>query len=52
VNSIEKQSKNVSCFTCPLRTYTQMAEYYGARWKIESRFKELKQEMENQKSQY
>jgi hypothetical protein len=28
-----------------------MIEFYGARWKIESGFKELKQDMGSQKSQ-
>ncbi len=32
-------------------TVTQMIEFYGARWKIESGFKELKQDMGSQKSQ-
>ena len=30
---------------------TQMIEFYGARWKIESGFKELKQDIGSQKSQ-
>ncbi|TXL04156.1 transposase [Methylococcaceae bacterium CS3] len=30
---------------------TQIIEYYGARWKIESGFKELKQDIGSQKSQ-
>jgi len=32
-------------------TVTQMIEFYGARWKIESGFKELKQDIGSQKSQ-
>ena len=32
-------------------TVIQMIEFYGARWKIESGFKELKQDMGSQKSQ-
>jgi IS4 transposase len=32
-------------------TVTQIIEFYGARWKIESGFKELKQDMGSQKSQ-
>ncbi len=30
---------------------TQIIEYYGARWKIESGFKELKQDIGSQKNQ-
>lgn len=42
----------VALFTKDLRlTVEQIIEYYGARWKIESGFKELKQEIGSQQTQ-
>jgi IS4 transposase len=42
----------VALFTTDLTlSVTQIIEYYGARWKIESGFKELKQDIGSQSSQ-
>ncbi|MBC8246595.1 MAG: transposase [Deltaproteobacteria bacterium] len=47
-----RKTQWVALFTTDLELpVTQMIEYYGARWKIESGFKELKQEIGSSKSQ-
>jgi hypothetical protein len=47
-----RQTRWIALFTTDLNlSVTQIIEYYGARWKIESGFKELKQEIGSQKSQ-
>jgi len=47
-----RKTRWVALFTTDLDlSVTQIVEYYGARWKIESGFKELKQEIGSQKSQ-
>ena len=47
-----RRTQWVALFSTDLAlTVTQMIEFYGARWKIESGFKELKQDMGSQKSQ-
>ena len=47
-----RKTQWVALFTTDLQlSVTQMIEYYGARWKIESGFKELKQEIGSGKSQ-
>ena len=47
-----RQTRWVALFTTDLNlSVTQIIEYYGARWKIESGFKELKQDIGSQKSQ-
>jgi DDE superfamily endonuclease len=47
-----RKTQWVALFTTDLElSVTQMIEYYGARWKIESGFKELKQEIGSCKSQ-
>lgn len=47
-----RQTQWVALFTTDLElSVTQIIEYYGARWKIESGFKELKQDIGSQKSQ-
>jgi IS4 transposase len=43
----------VALFTTDLAlSVEQIIEFYGARWKIESGFKELKQEIGSQKSHH
>ncbi len=47
-----RRTRWIALFTTDLDlSVTQIIEYYGARWKIESGFKELKQEIGSQKSQ-
>ncbi|WP_419584147.1 transposase, partial [Thiolapillus sp.] len=47
-----RKTRWVAMFTTDLDlSVTQIIEYYGARWKIESGFKELKQEIGSCKSQ-
>ena len=47
-----RRSRWITLFTTDLElSVTQIIEYYGARWKIESGFKELKQDIGSQKSQ-
>ena len=47
-----RQTRWIALFTTDLDlSVTQIIEYYGARWKIESGFKELKQDIGSQKSQ-
>lgn len=47
-----RKTQWVALFTTDLTlSVTQIIEYYGARWKIESGFKELKQDMGSQSSQ-
>ena len=47
-----RRTQWVAMFTTDLTlSVTQIIEYYGARWKIESGFKELKQDMGSQSSQ-
>ncbi len=47
-----RQSRYVALFTTDLAlTVEQSIEYYGARWKIEAGFKEIKQEVGSAKSQ-
>jgi hypothetical protein len=47
-----RKTQWVALFTTDLElSVTQVIEYYGARWKIESGFKELKQEIGSGKSQ-
>jgi len=49
---IFRQTRWIALFTTDLElSVTQVIEYYGARWKIESGFKELKQDIGSQKSQ-
>jgi hypothetical protein len=49
---VYRKSQYVALFTTDLRlSVEQIIELYGARWKIESGFKELKQEIGSQKSQ-
>ncbi len=49
---VYRKTKWVALFTTDLRlTVEQIIELYGARWKIESGFKELKQEIGSIKSQ-
>jgi hypothetical protein len=49
---IFRQTRWIALFTTDLDlSVTQIIEYYGARWKIESGFKELKQDIGSQKSQ-
>ena len=49
---VYRKSQWVALFTTDLTlTVEQLVEYYGARWKIESGFKELKQEIGSSKSQ-
>ncbi|MEJ2612734.1 MAG: transposase [Candidatus Thiodiazotropha sp.] len=47
---IYRQSQWIALFTTDL-SVEQIIEYYGARWKIESGFKEIKQEIGSSKSQ-
>ena len=47
-----RRTQWVAMFTTDLTlSVTQIIEFYGARWKIESGFKELKQDIGSQKSQ-
>lgn len=47
-----RKSQWLALFTTDLSlSVTQIIDYYGARWKIEAGFKELKQEIGSQKSQ-
>lgn len=47
-----RRTRWITLFTTDLElSVTQIIEYYGARWKIESGFKELKQDIGSQKSQ-
>lgn len=47
-----RRTQWIALFTTDLAlSVTQIVEFYGARWKIESGFKELKQDMGSQKSQ-
>nr|WP_230988125.1 transposase [Bathymodiolus japonicus methanotrophic gill symbiont] len=47
-----RRTQWIALFTNDLSlSVTQIIEYYGARWKIESGFKELKQDIGSQKSQ-
>jgi hypothetical protein len=47
-----RKTQWVALFTTDLTlSVTQIVEYYGARWKIESGFKELKQDIGSQSSQ-
>ncbi|WP_230990970.1 transposase [Bathymodiolus platifrons methanotrophic gill symbiont] len=47
-----RRTQWIALFTTDLNlSITQIIEYYGARWKIESGFKELKQDIGSQKSQ-
>jgi hypothetical protein len=47
-----RRTQWIALFSTDLElTVIQMIEFYGARWKIESGFKELKQDMGSQKSQ-
>ncbi len=47
-----RRTRWIALFTTDLDlSVTQIIEYYGARWKIESGFKELKQDIGSQKSQ-
>jgi len=47
-----RRTQWIALFSTDLElTVTQMIEFYGARWKIESGFKELKQDIGSQKSQ-
>ncbi len=49
---VYRKSQYVALFTTDLRlSVEQIIQLYGARWKIESGFKELKQEIGSQKSQ-
>lgn len=49
---IYRRSQWVALFTTDLDlTVEQIIEYYGARWKIEAGFKEIKQEIGSSKSQ-
>lgn len=49
---VYRKSQWVALFTTDLTlTVEQIVEYYGARWKIEAGFKELKQEIGSSKSQ-
>jgi SRSO17 transposase len=49
---VYRKTQWVALFTTDLNlSVTQIIKYYGARWKIESGFKELKQEIGSQKSQ-
>ena len=49
---VYRKSQWVALFTTDLSlTVEQIVEYYGARWKIEAGFKELKQEIGSSKSQ-
>jgi hypothetical protein len=49
---IFRRTRWIALFTTDLElSVTQIIEYYGARWKIESGFKELKQDIGSQKSQ-
>jgi hypothetical protein len=49
---IYRKTKWIALFSTDLRlSVEQIIELYGARWKIESGFKELKQEVGSQKSQ-
>ena len=49
---IYRRSQWVALFTTDLDlTVEQIIEYYGARWKIEAAFKEIKQEIGSSKSQ-
>ncbi len=48
---IFRRTRWITLFTTDLDlSVTQIIEYYGARWKIESGFKELKQDIGSQKS--
>lgn len=47
-----RRTQWIALFTTDMTlSVTQMIEFYGARWKIESGFKELKQDIGSQKSQ-
>jgi len=47
-----RRTQWIALFSTDLElSVTQMIEFYGARWKIESGFKELKQDIGSQKSQ-
>jgi transposase len=49
---VYRKTQWVALFTTDLnRSVEQIIEYYGARWKIESGFKEIKQEICSSKSQ-
>ncbi|HHB75907.1 MAG TPA: hypothetical protein ENK84_05120 [Desulfobulbus sp.] len=49
---VYRKTRYVSLMTTDLTlTVEQIIEYYGARWKIESGFKEIKQEIGSSKSQ-
>ncbi len=49
---VYRKTRWVALFTTDLRlSVEQIVSFYGARWKIESGFKELKQEIGSQKSQ-
>jgi len=49
---VYRKTRYVALFTTDLElSITQIIEYYGARWKIESGFKEIKQEMGSAKTQ-
>ena len=49
---VYRRSRYVALFTTDLTlSVEQIIEYYGARWKIESGFKEIKQEIGSAKSQ-
>ena len=49
---VYRQSHWIALYTTDLDlSVEQMIEYYGARWKIESGFKEIKQEIGSSKSQ-
>jgi SRSO17 transposase len=49
---VYRKTQWVALFTTDLDlTVEQIIEYYGARWKIEARFKEIKQEIGSSKSQ-
>lgn len=49
---IFRRTQWIALFTTDLTlSVTQIIEFYGARWKIESGFKELKQDIGSQKSQ-
>ncbi len=50
--SIEDHNESVALFTTDLDlTVEQIIEYYGAHWKTEAGFKEIKQEIGSSKSQ-
>jgi hypothetical protein len=49
---VYRQNRWVALFTTdPTLSVAQISEYYGARWKIEAGFKEIKQEIGSAKSQ-